>query len=175
METQLVKIQKEINRTLSKKFDPAEIPAIADYLIDIKYLKDKVQEYFEEQKKPLELQLEELKNEESEILKRIDEEEGKWRGIVNNIISKAIQDGQVVDKNYEGEKGKITMIADVEIEIIDIKALVKSIIDNAYGENGWKFIEAKKGEIKKFIKATGFTLDGVSKKDTAYMKLIEKK
>lgn len=175
MENQLTKIRKEINKTLSQAINPAEVPAIADYLVDIKVLKDKVQEYFNGLREPIEQQLEEIKKQETEIMKRIEEEEGKWRGIVNNTITKAIQDGQIVDKSYEGEKGKITMVADVEIEVTDLKALVRSILDNVYGEGGWKFIDAKKGEIKKFIKATGFDIEGVAKKDVAYMKLIEKK
>ena len=174
METNLVAIRKEINKTFSKSLNPADLCQVADYLVDLKKLKEMVQEYYTTKKANIVKELKAIEEEEAGLIEKIENEEGKWRGIVNNTITKAIQDGTIVDKTYQGEKGKITMVADVEIEIEDIKALVNSIVNNAYGDNGWKFIDAKKGEIKKFIKATGFSIDGVKAKNTAYMKLTEK-
>jgi len=177
METNLLK--KKINEVTkavpSVPISEDTIPMVADYLARLEDIQEKIKEIAENEKAEYLDKINSIESKEKELLSIIEGEIQKWRGMVNNYFTAQVRNGQIVEKSYHGEKGKITLIADVTVAVQDKVKVMKAVIEGKYGEAGEEFVKINEGAIKKFVKATKMPIDGILVENAVYMRFMRRK
>lgn len=167
-------LRKRINEVIKPvQIVEETMPDVVDYLVSLEELKERIQEEVAESKKELLDKLKKIESKEKELTKIVDDEIGKVRGMVNNYFTNKVQKGEIVDKTFVGGKGKMTLIADVTIEVTDQRAILKGVYEGAYGPDGDNFVKINESAIKKFVKATKMVIDGVKINNSVYIRITK--